>query len=302
MDTIELGSSAVRVSRLGYGCMRLIGDGSAAAQERALRAVHAAVDAGYTCFDHADIYGAGACEALFGRALRASPGLRDRLVLVSKCGIRPADDHGPKRYDFSAQHILASVDASLRRLDCDHLDVLLLHRPDYLGDADAVAEIFALLHERGKVRHFGLSNCSVSQFALYQSRVAQPLLVHQVEINLHNIDAFSNGVLDQCQGERVTPQAWCPLAAVAYPAWGNTLSAGDQQRLDDELAQQARVYACETWLIALAWLLAHPAKISPLIGSVTPARITAAVQALGLEYRREDWYRLLAARQGQAVP
>ncbi len=293
----RLGSSALDTSRLAYGCMRISED-----RDRGKRAIHAAVDAGYTLFDHADIYGGGNSESLFGEVLRESPELRDRIIVQSKCGIRLAGDDGPQRYDFSRDYIISSVEGSLRRLGIEQLDLYLLHRPDYLMSADEVAESFATLQQTGKVAHFGVSNFSTSQFELLQSAAAQPLLVNQVEINLHNIDALHNGTLDLCQRLKVTPQAWCPLAVVAYPAWGSTLTDEDEARIRAELERQSAAYGVEAWLIALAWLLRHPAGISPIIGSTTPERIAAAAGALDIDYSREDWYSLLEARNGESVP
>lgn len=297
METITLGGSDVAASRLAYGCMRIAED-----QDRGKRAIHAAVDAGYTLFDHADIYGGGTSEALFGEVLRVSPGLRDRMLIQSKCGIRLAGDDVPQRYDFSREHIVQSVEASLSRLGIGQLDVLLLHRPDFLMDASEVAGAFEALQSSGKVSRFGVSNFSTSQLDLLQSAVADPLLANQVEINLHRVEPFYNGVLDQCQRLKVTPQAWCPLAVVAYPAWANTLSPDAEARISTELDRQAAHYGCEAWIVALAWLLRHPADIQPIIGSTTPERIAAATAALDLEYSREDWYRLLESRNGQPVP
>ena len=285
--------------------MRLAGDGSRDDIDRGKRAVHAAVDAGYTLFDHADIYGRGACESLFGEVLRESPGLRDKMVIASKCGIRfagtPAAED-PARYDFSADHIARSVDGSLERLGIEQLDLLLLHRPDYLMRAHEVAAAFDRLKGSGKVAHFGVSNFSASQVALLDGETSEPLAANQVEINIHNIDALENGVLDQCQRLDVTPQAWCPIAGVAYPARGNTFSGDDEARIRAELDRQCAAYGVDDWIIALAWLLRHPARISPIIGSTTPERIRAAKRALDLDYSREDWYRLLEARNGEPVP
>jgi predicted oxidoreductase len=293
MQTIDLGNSGLRSSRLAFGCMRIAED-----RDRGKRAIHAAADAGYTLFDHADIYGGGDSESLFGEVLRESPGLRDRVLVQGKCGVR----WEPSRWDNSREHILASVESSLSRIGIEQFDLLLIHRPDYLLAASEVAEAFASLRESGKVAHFGVSNFSTSQFELLQSAVPDPLLVNQVEINLHNIDALENGVLDQCQRLHVTPQAWCPLAVVAYPAWGNTFSDDDEARIHNELDRQAGVYGVDSWLIAMAWLLRHPAGISPIVGSTTPARIEAATTALSIDYSREDWYRLFEARNGQSVP
>ena len=207
----------------------------------------------------------------------------------------------PKRYDCSAQHIRQQVEGSLRRLGVERLDLLLLHRPDYLLRAGEVATVFEELRRSGRVRYFGVSNFSVTQVELLQSQLDAPLLVHQTEVNLHNVDALTNGVLDQCQQRGMTPQAWCPIAGVAYPAWGNTFSAEDEARIAAELTRQSERYDVEDWIVALAWLLKHPAGISPIVGSTTPDRIAAATTALNVEYTREDWYRLLEARTGAPV-
>ena len=158
------------------------------------------------------------------------------------------------------------------------------------------------LAEQGMVRHFGVSNFTPAQVELLQAQCDAPLLVNQVEINIHRLDALEDGTLDQCQRLRISPQAWCPLGGVAYPAWGNTLAPADEQRIAEELASQAERYGVEPWLLMFAWLLKHPAGILPIVGSTTPDRITAAPRALALDYRREDWYRLLEARRGQPVP
>jgi len=305
MQTIQLGSSDLRSSRLAYGCMRITGDGTPDDRRKGKRAIHAAVEAGYTLFDHADIYGRGACEELFGKVLRETPGLREQIVIASKCGIRFAGDpnsDAPARYDFSQDYIVQSVESSLQRLGLEQLDLLMLHRPDYLMDAGEVAESFASLKSSGKVAHFGVSNFSTSQFDLLQSVLPDPLLVNQVEINIHNIDALTNDVLDQCQQNGVTPQAWSPIAGIAYPAWGNTFSARDQDRIRTEVSRQSEKHGAEDWIIALAWLLKHPVGISPIIGSTNPSRIAAATAALDVDYDREDWYRLLEARNGAPVP
>lgn len=285
--------------------MRIAGDGSSDDREKGKRAVLAAVDAGYTLFDHADIYGNNACESLFGELLQETPGLREKLVITSKCGIRFAGgprDEDPARYDFSLQYILESVDGSLQRLAIERLDLLMLHRPDYLMRASEVAAAFDKLQTSGKVAHFGVSNFSPSQVALLDGETSEPLDVNQVEINIHNTRVLEDGTLDQCQRMQITPMAWCPVAGVAYPAWGNTFSGEDEARIRTELDRQCAVYAVDDWVIALAWLLKHPAKIVPIIGSTTPQRIVAAKRALDVDYSREDWYRLLEARNGQAVP
>lgn len=285
--------------------MRIAGDQSVNAIDKGKRAVLSAIDAGYNHFDHADIYGGGASEQLFGELLKQAPHLREKMILTSKASIRPKNNentYAPTRYDFSKAYILSSVEGSLKRLHSEQLDLFLLHRPDYLFDIDEVAETFQQLKTSGKVAHFGVSNFKPSQVAMLQSALDLPLLVNQIEINIHNIDALNDGTLDQCQQDKLSPIAWCPLGGVAYSAWGNSFSVEDEQRIADELTSQAQVYNCQPWQIILAWLLKHPAKIFPIIGSTTPERIIAAKVALELNYSREDWYRLFEARNGQAVP
>ena len=284
-----------------HGCMRLAGDGSADARRRGWLALEAAVEAGINHFDHADIYGRGACESLFGEFLAAHPGLRKNLILTSKCGIllpgSKDNDDDVERYDSSSSHIQESVDGILARLGVEQLDVLLLHRPDYLINPQEVATTFARLHESGKVAHFGVSNYSVSQVDLLQSALPFPLVMNQVEFNIERVAPLDDGVLDQCMAKGMTFQSWCPLGGVAYPAWGSTLSVDVQERIRDELARQATVYACDPTDVILAWILFHPAGILPIIGTMNADRIRQAVRALDLPYTRRDWYRLLHARR-----
>jgi len=305
MEKIRFGDSEVVSSRLVYGCMRICGDGSAIDLKKGRDAIQAALEAGYTHFDHADIYGGGRSESLFSEVLAVCPDLREKVLITSKCGIRLPDEPGkgdPKRYDFSKEYILQSVDGSLRRLGVDYLDLLLLHRPDYLFSGAEVAEAFNELKEAGKVRNFGVSNFRSSQFSMLQKACSDPLLVNQVEINIDNMSAITDGTLDQCQELNVTPMAWCPLGGVVYPAWGGILSEEQSRRIQNELASQARKYDAEPWIVIMAWLLRHPAGIVPIVGSTQPDRITAALKSLEIEYSREDWYRLVEARNGQEVP
>lgn len=284
--------------------MRITGDNSSAALINGKDALNTAYEQSYNHFDHADIYGDGNSELLFGEWLTERSkdsdvsNLRDNIIITSKAGIR----RNPQRYDFSKDYLLASVEGSLKRLKTDYLDLFLLHRPDYLFSADEVAETFMKLKASGKVKHFGVSNFSPSQVSLLQSALDEPLLVNQIEINIHNISSLLDGTLDQCQQLEITPIAWCPLGGVVYPAWGNTFSEADELRIADEFTRQANRYQCEPWQLMLAWLLKHPANICPIIGSTTPERIIAAKQALAIIYSHEDWYRLLEARNGFPQP
>ena len=303
MQSVELGKSGIESSRLIYGCMRMLGDGSADDIARGKAAALAAFDAGYTHFDHADIYSDGQSEQAFGELLREHPGLRRKMLITTKCGIRFADGSGaPKRYDFSGSHIVGSVEGSLERLGIEQIDILLLHRPDYLMDPHEVAEAFSELRASGKVANFGVSNFAPSALSLLQSALDVDLLVNQVEINLHHIEPIEDGTLHYCMENVIAVQAWSPLAGIVNPAWGNTFTPEQEQRIGAEVGRQADDYGVDPSLIALAWVLRHPAEVSPVIGSTSPERIRSAVSALHIPYRREDWYRLLEARNGAEVP
>jgi len=297
-------SSEADDRELIYGCMRIAGDGSRDAVKHGQAALHAALDCGYRKFDHADIYGLGQCEAMFGDLLRQKPSLRDSIVLTSKCGVRFAGDplpQSPKRYDLSKEHIVRSVEGSLDRLGTEALDTLLLHRPDYLFDEDAICEAFVSLYESGKVLTFGVSNFSVFQVSRLQRICPYHLKVHQIEISLEELSAFDNGTLDQCREMDMVPEAWSPLRGVTYSSPNSTLSDTGGARAHAELERQSRKFDCESWIVVIAWLLAHPARIEPIIGTLNPDRIRSARDALRLSYGREDWYGLLAARRGRDV-
>lgn len=304
MESVKIGESSLLSSRLVYGCMRIVGDNSDTAREKGKEAVRTAIEEGYTHFDHADIYGRGQCEELFSEVLREMPGVREKIIITSKCGVRGVNNPNPGdpgRYDFSREHIIKSVEGSLTRLGIDCLDILLLHRPDYLCNAERVSETFQELHDSGKVLHFGVSNFRPALVSLLQSYCPMPLLMNQVEINIHNVNALEDGTLDQCQELKISPEAWCPMGGVAYPAWGSRFTEEDEARIKDEFDLQENKYGTEHTNIMLAWLLKHPSMILPIIGTTTPVRIKAAKEALEIPYSREDWYRLLEVRNGKAV-
>ena len=305
MESIKLGKSNILSSRIVYGCMRIVGDNSIYSRKKGKQAIRTAIEEGYTHFDHADIYGGGKCEELFSEILKENPGIRNKIIITSKCGIRgknKPNKNDPARYDFSKDYIIKSVEGSLSRLKIECLDLLLLHRPDYLFNPEEVSETFQELRDSGKVSNFGVSNFQPSQVSMLQSYCPFPLLVNQVEINIHNIDALIDGTLNQCQELKITPQAWCPIGGIVYPAWGNTFSKEDEVRIKLEFDNQSKKYNTENWIIMLAWLLKHPSMILPIIGTTTPSRIKSAKQAFEIDYSREDWYRLLEARNGYPVP
>ncbi|CAN7398727.1 aldo/keto reductase [Pseudoxanthomonas sp. LjRoot143] len=310
-------------SRIAYGCMQLSRAWDASpvtADERrqAQRLVETALAGGITLFDHADIYARGKSEQIFGDVLRTSPALRDRMVLQSKCGIRFADDPSgtPGRYDFSHAHIVASVDGSLSRLGVDHLDVLLLHRPDALVEPEEVARAFDDLHASGKVRHFGVSNHTPAQIDLLRRYVRQPLVANQVEVSLlhhHLIDdgvvanttghayASAAGTLDYCRLHDLRVQAWSPLAGgklAATSEFADPVVRGTSLLL--RRLAEAKNVAPEA--IQLAWLLRHPAGIQPIVGTTDPVRLAACCAADGVTLSREEWYALFTAARGTRVP
>jgi predicted oxidoreductase len=312
--TQTLGKSGLTSSRLAYGCMRTSGTAqrdklTPALEARGRQAILAAYEAGYTHFDHADIYGDGLCEELFGRVLRDVPGMRDRILIASKCGIRwrgDPDAAAPHRWDFSRAHILQSCEASLRRLGTDCLDLYMLHRPDYLADPEEIAAAFSALHGQGKVREFGVSNFRPSLLAAIQRACPMPLVVNQVEIHLGRLDCFEDGTLDQCLQDGITPTAWSPLAR-GLLGDGGRVDLGDPRAagwraLLDLLDMKAVHYGVSRTALALAWLLKHPARIIPIVGSVDPAHIRAAAQADSLDLTREDWYAILVAARMEGLP
>jgi predicted oxidoreductase len=286
---------------------------------RAERLVQTALEHGINFFDHADIYAYGKSEAVFGEVLRRQPGLRPQIVLQTKCGIRFRDDPNPGdpgRYDFSYEHILRSAAASLRRLQADYVDILLLHRPDALVEPDEVARAFDELERSGQVRYFGVSNHTPGQIELLRRSVRQPLVVNQVELSLLHAPLINDGVvanqapgayqasagtLDYCRLHDITLQAWGPVAngrlidppARAEPRVRAAVKA---------VAEMARAKGTTREAIALAWLLRHPAGIQPIVGTRQPARIIASAQADGVTLSREEWYRLFTAARGAPVP
>lgn len=314
MKTITLGQSNLQSSRLAYGCWRVAGSWDSCAvtaegRAQGVRAVLAAYEAGFTLFDHADIYCDGISEEIFGEALRKHRPMRERIMIATKCGIRKQGDPKPQspfRYEFSAEHILWSCEQSLRRLGVDAIDLYQLHRPDYLMNPVEVAGAFSKLKETGKVREFGVSNFRPSQLTALQKACPMPLIVHQVEISLANLSAFHDGTLDQCLAEKMTPLAWSPLA-------GGQLADGATQLLPSQegyhtkpivtaLDQIARERGTNRTTVALAWLLKHPAEIVPIVGSTAERNIRAAAEAEALELTRDEWYRLLEAARGERLP
>jgi len=301
MQTLTLGSSSLTCTRLAYGCWRLAGSEGGPRLDDAdgILAVRAAFDAGYTLFDLADIYGQGECERILGLALRDAKGMRQRIILATKCGICPPWDGRTHCYDSSSAHIVSSLEESLRRLGVDFVDLLMLHRPDYLGNPEEIAGAFAQFRAQGKVREFGVSNYRPTQLAALQKHCSMPLIVNQVEVSLSALDCLDDGTLDQCLAEGITPMAWSPLAKGLLV----TALGADQGRM---LSSVVHALALEKGVpasaIALAWLLRHPSRMVPIIGSTNPERIREATLADSTELTREEWYSLLTAARRKPLP
>jgi len=254
---------------------------------------------GITTVDHADIYGDYRCEAAFGEALKLAPDLRDRLQIVTKCGIatRAKPEHQIGHYNTDKAHILQSAENSLRHFATDRLDLLLIHRPDPLMNADAVAEAFLELHQSGKVLHFGVSNFTPAQFALLQSRLPFTLATNQVEISPIQQNVILDGTLDQCQQLRLRPMAWSCLGG------GELFHDPHYQPLREELENvRTETGAASLAQVVYAWVLALPSQPLPIIGSGNVDRVSEAVAALRIQLDRQQWFRIRKAALGYDVP
>lgn len=265
-----------------------------------VRWVEQVIDLGITSFDHADIYGDYRVEALFGEALAAAPGLRNRLQIVTKCGIKLVNPARPaqtvKSYDSSRAHILNSVDESLRALRTDRIDLLLLHRPDLLMDPEEVAETFRHLLAAGKVLHFGVSNHTPGQLAMLRER--HPLVTNQIELSPLQMQALADGTLEQCVDLGLRPMIWSPLGG------GRLFTSTDEKalRVRAVLAELASAQGVSLATMAFAWILRHPSRPQPITGSGRLAALQEAVDALRVTLSSEDWYRVWQASMGHEVP
>jgi len=326
MNTQKLGESDLVVTRIGLGCMPMGGAWDQtplqeATRKQAMVTAQAALDQGINFYDHADIYCRGKSEQAFADLWQVRPNVRGQIIVQSKCGIRFADDPmvgAPHRFDFSYEHIVNSVEGSLRRLQTDYLDVLLLHRPDPLVEPEEVARAWDALKQSGKVRYFGVSNHTAAQLALLQKYVTQPIVANQIAFNVMHTHMLDEGIIfnqtkpgvitrnedtiEYCRLHNITLQAWGPLA------WGRvsgrpgiTLTEAET-KTSALVAEMAREKGVSAEAILIAWVLRHPAKIQALVGSTKPDRIAASCQADGLELTREEWYRLFIAGRGENLP
>jgi len=272
--------------------------------------INTALEAGANFFDHADIYGGGVCESHFAKSIHMSPTRRNQLLIQSKCGIVPG-----KMFDFSKEHIIQSVEGSLKRLNTEYLDVLLLHRPDALMEPEEVAAAFDELAVAGKVRHFGVSNQNPYQMQLLQKAMKQPIVANQLQLSLTNATMITaglhvnmlddtavgrdGGVLDYCRLHDITVQPWSPFQYGFFS--GVFLGSPEYPELNRKIEEIAEKYAVSATTIVMAWLLRHPAKMMPITGTMNVTRLLDCIKATEICLTREEWYALLMAA-GNILP
>lgn len=296
----------ISVSRIAQGCMRI--DRLSKAELDAL--IRSDLDAGISFFEHADIYGGnGRCEELFGNILREDPSLRERMTIQTKCGIRPG------QYDFSKEHILTSVEQSLKRLGTEQVEFLVLHRPDTLVEPEEVEEAFTRLKTQGKVKKFGVSNHNAMQIALLNKYLPEPLVIDQLQFGLGHtvlVDAGLNvnmkndesvnrddSTLDFCRLNDITIQAWSPLQFGFIK--GHFMGNPDFEGLNRKLEELGEAYGITATAMAIAWILRHSAKIQPVVGSVNLERMRDIARAANVTISRKEWYDLYCAT-GKSLP
>lgn len=303
MYNIELGKSGLLVPTIAVGCMRI----SKMKEKEASAFVDTCLENGANFFDHADIYGNGESESVFGRAVSK---MRDKVIIQTKCGIVRG-----KMFDFSYEHIIESVDGSLKRLGTDYIDVLLLHRPDALMEPDEVARAFDELKASGKVRHFGVSNQNPYQMQLLQNSLDMPICANQLQlsimhapmiqsginVNMYNDSAVNRdgGVLDYCRLNKITIQPWSPMQ---YGFFEGCFVDNDKfPELNRVLGTIAEKYGVSKTTVSIAWLLRHPAKMQVVTGTTTLGRLEESFAATNVRLTREEWYEIYKAA-GNILP
>lgn len=297
MNTIKLSNTDFHVPAVAAGCMRIN-----CLDEKALSSyIEGCIELGINFFDHADIYAGGECEKLFGQALSNMNINREDIVLQSKCGIIPG-----VMYDFSKEHIINSVDGTLKRLGTDYLDILLLHRPDALVEPEEVAQAFDILESSGKVRHFGVSNQKPMQMELLQKYVRQKLVVNQIQYSIPFSNIVANGmevnmltdgaidrdgsVLDYCRLKDITIQTWSPFQYGFFE--GVFIGSDKYPELNKVLNELADKYNVTPTTIATAWILRHPANMQVIAGTTKLSRMKEIAAATSAKLERSEWYRL----------
>lgn len=305
MKPLPLPTTKLPTSEIILGCMRI----AKLSKNDALILLNTALDNGINFFDHADIYGAGKSEEVFAEALSMNPALRENIYIQTKCGIRKG------YFDFSKEHILNSVDQSLKRLKTDYVDTLLLHRPDTLVEPEEVAEAFNALESAGKVRHFGVSNHNPGQIELLQKYVKQTLIINQLQFSITNtgmIDRGLNvnmenavsidhdgGILEYCRLHDIRIQPWSPFLFGYFE--GVYLDHPKFPELNETLDRIAAEKGTNKSALVIAWMLRHPAKMQPIVGTTNPQRLSDICEASDLTLSRQEWYEIYRAT-GNVLP
>jgi predicted oxidoreductase len=303
MNKVKIAKCDLDASEISLGCMRI----ADLSKQEIATLIHTALDEGINFFDHADIYGGGQSEAKFAEALDMPSSLREKMILQSKCGIRQGS------FDFSKEHILASVDGILKRLRTDHLDVLLLHRPDALVEPEEVAEAFTILEDSGKVKYFGVSNQNPMQIELLARFVKQPLIINQLQLSITNTGMMDAGlnvnmkidhsinrdgsILDYCRLKEITIQPWSPFQYGFFE--GAFLDNDNFPELNQKINEIAAAWGVTNTAIAIAWLLRHPAHMQPIVGTTNPGRVRDICKASNVKLTRQEWYAIYLAGGNQ---
>ncbi len=305
MKNVPIANCDLQASEISLGCMRI----SEMSDTDIATLIHTAMDGGINFFDHADIYGGGRCEARFAEALHMTPKLRETMIIQTKCGIRRG------MFDFSKEHILEAVDGSLKRLQTDYLDVLLLHRPDALVEPEEVAEAFTILQDSGKVRYFGVSNQNPMQIELLKKFVKQPILFNQLQFSITNTGMIDQGInvnmeidpsinrdgsiLDYCRLHDIVVQPWSPFQYGFFE--GVFLDNDKFPELNLKINEMAAAKGVANTAIAIAWILRHPAHMQPIIGTTNAQRVRDVCKASDITMSRQEWYEIYLAA-GNKLP
>lgn len=305
MRRISIGNGALTASEISLGCMRI----NELSEKAAANLINTALEEGIDFFDHADIYGGGKSEEVFAQAVDMCPSIREKFIIQTKCGIRQG------YFDFSKEHILEAVDGSLKRLQTDYIDVLLLHRPDALVEPEEVAEAFSILQSNGKVRNFGVSNQNPMQIELLKKYLNQKIVINQLQLSITNTGMIDTGfnvnmqvegsidrdgsILDYCRLNDITIQPWSPFQYGFFEGvFLNNDKFPELNKKIDELAQNKGV---TNTAIAIAWLLRHPAKMQPIVGTTNVSRLRDICKASTIELTRQEWYEIYLAA-GNKLP
>jgi len=305
MKKINIANGKIGVSEIGLGCMRI----NSLSKSEASALISTAIEEGINFFDHADIYGKGRSEEVFADAIAMNPSIREKIIIQTKCGIRDG------YFDFSKEHILNSVDGSLKRLNMDYIDIMLLHRPDTLMEPEEVAEAFSKLHSSGKVKYFGVCNQNPMQIELLNKYLNHKIIINQLQLSITNTGMIDSGlnvnmqiapsidrdgsILEYCRLKDIAVQAWSPFQYGFFE--GVFLDNDKFPELNKKINEIAATKGVTNTAIAIAWILRHPAKIQPLVGTTNQKRLVDICKASQVELTRQEWYEIYRAA-GNKLP